>query len=72
MKQTILKIVNLFLFISASSQFVTGFFGEDLPPAFFRYGHVMNAYFLITLVVLHIYLNFQWILNAVKPKKKKA
>lgn len=70
-KNTMLKILNPILFLSALFQLISVinmvvFYGEFLPI------HKINGYVLLGLIFLHVILNWSWIVtNIFKLKKKK-
>lgn len=63
-KKTVLKIVNIFLFLVFLVQSFTGIFHEfvqDISYELFEYLHKTCGFLLTFLVLIHISLNWQWI-----------
>ena len=55
-----LKVVNLILLVLLINQAATGMLGMDLPNWAFEWGHKRAAYVLITLAIIHLVLNWNW------------
>lgn len=71
-KQTMLKIVNVLLFLNIILQGVTGLFRDKLmlnEQAFGLY-HVKAGILLLVLVLIHLILNWGWVRSLFARKKK--
>lgn len=71
-KQTMLKIVNVLLFLNIILQGATGLFGDKLGlnEDSFELYHVKAGMLLIVLVLIHLILNWGWVKSLFTRKKK--
>ena len=73
-KSFFLKIVNPLLFLMFLSQALTGILNEIVrgisQPAF-ELIHGTGGYILVTLIVIHLYLNWNWVKNFIHSFYKK-
>ena len=60
-KNTILKIINPVLLILVISQVLSGMFAMKLNGEAFEIIHKGGGMILLTLVIFHLILNFNWI-----------
>ena len=60
-KNTALKILNPILMLLLVNQAVTAIFSVKLPHEIFTILHKGGGTILITLAVLHLILNFNWV-----------
>jgi heme A synthase len=60
-RNTMLKILNPFLFVLVINQATTAILSGVLPPLVFQIFHKATGGILLTLIALHFTLNFDWI-----------
>ncbi|HMD67643.1 MAG TPA: DUF4405 domain-containing protein [Chitinivibrionales bacterium] len=64
-KVAALKIVNPVSAVVVTVQLTTAvmltFFAESIPFGLVRQIHLYTGYFLITLIVIHVVLNWSWV-----------
>ena len=60
-RNTVLKILNLFLFVLFVSQTATVLFHELISYKVFQIFHKGGGMVLLLLIAAHIILNFNWI-----------
>ena len=68
-KATALKILNPILALLFLNQAATGLLADELPREAFEILHEGGAYLLIAGVVLHVFLNWNWVKATFFPKK---
>lgn len=72
-KVLLLKIVNPAVGVVLLVQALTGMFHTMIPWEVFHYGHGVMGYVFVTLIFVHIYLNWSWInANYLKKKSKNV
>ena len=50
-------------FLVFAFQALTGIFRDRIDNAFFARYHPLNGYLLVALILLHIYLNWDWLME---------
>lgn len=60
-KADLLKVVNPAVGVVFLAQALSGIFHSAIPWEVFHYGHGLFGYFLVVLVLIHIFLNWSWI-----------
>lgn len=68
-KSRALKILNPILGLLVLSQMLSGMFGMQIPHQLFAIIHKKGAYLLLTAIILHVWLNWNWIKSAYFPSK---
>ena len=68
-KATALKILNPILALLFLNQAATGLLADELPREAFEILHEGGAYLLIATVVLHVVLNWNWVMATFFRKK---
>jgi len=69
-KQSILKVLNVFLLFDFLCLLVTVLLNETLPKEVFFKIHPIFGSILLFLVVAHLVLNWSWIKNSYIKRKK--
>ena len=48
-------------FTSFAFQAITGIFVDRIDPAFYTRYHPLNGYIFVSLILVHIFLNWDWV-----------
>ena len=63
-RNTALKILNPVLGVLVLNQLLTGFFAEDLPHEAFEILHEGGAFVFAAAILLHVTLNWNWVISS--------
>ncbi len=70
-KKIILKRVNIILFLDFTVLALSGLLNRFIPYEIFRFLHPVAGGLMVLLVIMHLYLNWNWVKSNLKPAEKK-
>ena len=71
-KATLLKIVNVALFVFAVNQAVTGFLRGRINSNVYDLLHGKAAFVLVALALVHLILNWNWVKSALLKRRPRT